>query len=116
MMMVTLPGLPMFGHGQIEGFSEKYGMEYRYAKWDEQPDRDLIQRHEREIFPLMKRRHLFADVKNFLLYDFFTPEGSVNENVFAYSNRAGDERALVVYNNKYESGKGVDPFLGRLFG
>jgi glycosidase len=105
-MMVTLPGLPMFSHGQIEGFSEKYGMEYRYAKWDEQPDLSLIQRHEREIFPLMKRRHLFADVRNFLLYDFFAPEGHVNENVFAYSNRSGDERALVVYNNKYEQAKG----------
>ena len=41
-MMVTMPGLPMFGHGQVEGYSEKYGMEYRYAKWDEQPDWDLI--------------------------------------------------------------------------
>jgi hypothetical protein len=105
-MMVTLPGLPMFGHGQIEGFSEKYGMEYRYAKWDEQSDRNLVHRHEREIFPLMKRRHLFSDVKNFLLYDFFAPEGYVNENVFAYSNRAGGERTLVVYNNKYEQAKG----------
>jgi glycosidase len=106
MMMATLPGLPMFGHGQIEGFSEKYGMEYRYAKWEEQADRDLIRRHEREIFPVLKRRHLFADVTHFLLYDFFTPEGEVNENVFAYSNRAGDEQALVVYNNKYEATKG----------
>jgi glycosidase len=106
MMMITLPGLPMFGHGQIEGFTEKYGMEYRYAKWDEQPDQDLVQRHEREIFPLIKRRHLFADVKNFLLYDFFAPEGYVNENVFVYSNRAGKERALVVYNNKYDQAKG----------
>ena len=105
-MMVTMPGLPMFGHGQIEGFNEKYGMEYRYAKWDEQPDQELIQRHEREIFPLMKRRYLFADVKNFLLYDFFTPEGYVNENVFAYSNRFGDERALVIYHNKYDSAQG----------
>ena len=54
----------------------------------------------------MKRRHLFADVKNFLLYDFFTPEGYVNENVFAYSNRSGDERALVIYHNKYDSAQG----------
>lgn len=106
MLMVTMPGLPMFGHGQIEGFAEKYGMEYRRAYWDEQPDPYLIQRHEREIFPLMKRRYLFADVQNFLLYDFFTPEGYVNENVFAYSNRAGEERALVVYNNKYEQARG----------
>ena len=105
-MMATLPGLPMFAHGQIEGFNEKYGMEYRYAKWDEQPDQELIQRHAREIFPLMKRRYLFSDVKHFLLYDFFTPEGVVNENVFAYSNRAGDKRALVIYHNKYESARG----------
>ena len=105
-MMVTMPGLPMFAHGQIEGFNEKYGMEYRYAKWDEPPDQELIQRHEREIFPLAKRRHLFSDVKNFLLYDFFTPEGYVNENVFAYSNRSGDERALVIYQNKYDSARG----------
>ncbi|MCD6402220.1 MAG: alpha-amylase, partial [Anaerolineales bacterium] len=26
-LLVTLPGLPMFGHGQIEGLTEKYGME-----------------------------------------------------------------------------------------
>jgi hypothetical protein len=105
-MMVTMPGLPMFAHGQIEGFNEKYGMEYRYAKWDEQPDEELIQRHEREIFPLIKRRHLFSDVKNFLLYDFFTPEGYVNENVFAYSNRSGNDRAFILYHNKYESAQG----------
>ena len=105
-MMVTMPGLPMFAHGQIEGLNEKYGMEYRHAKWDEQPDQELIQRHQREIFPLMKRRHLFSDVKHFLLYDFFTPEGYVNENVFAYSNCSGDERALIVYHNKYESAQG----------
>ena len=37
-LMATLPGLPMFGHGQIEGFTEKYGMEYHRAYWDEQPD------------------------------------------------------------------------------
>ena len=105
-MMVTMPGLPMFAHGQIEGFNEKYGMEYRSAKWDEQPDQELILRHEKEMFSLMKRRHLFADVKNFLLYDFFTPEGFVNENVFAYSNSVGDERALIIYHNKYESAQG----------
>ena len=30
-MMATMPGLPMFGHGQVEGFTERYGMEYRRA-------------------------------------------------------------------------------------
>ena len=55
-MMATLPGLPMFGHGQIEGFTEKYGMEYRVAYWDEIPDGYLVERHEREIFPLLRQR------------------------------------------------------------
>ncbi len=105
-MMATLPGLPMFGHGQIEGYAEKYGMEYRRAYWDERPDSELIARHERQIFPLLHRRHIFAGVENFLLYDFFTPEGHVNEDVFAYSNRVGDERGLVVYHNKYADTRG----------
>jgi glycosidase len=105
-MMATMPGLPMFGHGQVEGFTEKYGMEYRRAYWDERPDSDLVERHEREIFPLLRRRALFAGVENFLLYDLFTPEGHVNEDVFAYSNRVGDERALIIYHNKYAETRG----------
>ncbi|MCF7805568.1 MAG: alpha-amylase [Candidatus Marinimicrobia bacterium] len=105
-MMVTMPGLPMIGHGQIEGYTEKYGMEYKRAYRDETPDDHLIQRHEREVFPLMKKRYLFADVENFQLYDLFAPEGHVNENVFAYSNRSGDEKGLVTYNNKFEDAKG----------
>jgi hypothetical protein len=41
-----------------------------------------------------------------LLYDFFAPEGHVNEDVFAYSNATDDERALVIYHNKYASARG----------
>jgi glycosidase len=106
-MMSTLPGLPMFGHGQIEGFTEKYGMEYRWPRYEENPDHWLVERHEREIAPLLKRRWLFAESGNFLLYDFFTGSGAVDENVFAYSNRSGNERALVVYNNRYGSTHGT---------
>ncbi len=105
-LMVTLPGLPMFGHGQIEGFREKYGMEYRRAKWEEQVDEGLVRGHEWRIFPLNHRRALFAEVENFLLYDFTTPEGYVNEDVFAYSNRRGEERGLVLYHNRYASTHG----------
>ncbi|MCK4893802.1 MAG: alpha-amylase, partial [Calditrichia bacterium] len=50
-VMATMPGLPMFGHGQLEGFAEKYGMEYRKAYWEEKEDGFLIERHNREIFP-----------------------------------------------------------------
>ena len=105
-LMVTMPGLPMLGHGQIEGFAEKYGMEFRRPLWDETPDRALIERHEREIFPLMRMRPLFAGVEQFLLYDFFSTDGAVNEDVFAYSNRLDDERGLVVYNNRFAEARG----------
>ncbi|MGD0730001.1 MAG: alpha-amylase family glycosyl hydrolase [Terracidiphilus sp.] len=106
-LMATLPGLPMFGHGQIEGFTEKYGMEYQRPRYDETPDRWLVERHDREIAPLLKRRSLFAESGNFLLYDFFQDGGKVDENVFAYSNRNGDDRALVVYNNHYGATRGT---------
>jgi len=106
-MMVTMPGLPMFGHGQIEGLREKYGMEYRRAYWKEEPNTGLVQAHERYIFPLLRRRRLFAGSEGFLLYDLQTPEGHVNKDVFAYSNRLGDERCLVVYHNRYAQARGT---------
>ncbi|MBN1241380.1 MAG: alpha-amylase [Spirochaetales bacterium] len=106
-LMATMPGLPMFGHGQVEGFEEKYGMEYRRPYRDEAPDAELVARHEREIFPLLKKRYLFADVERFLLYDFVAQDGSVNENVFAYSNGTAGERALVLYNNAYARADGA---------
>ena len=105
-LLVTMPGLPMFGHGQIEGFTEKYGMEYRRAYWDEPVDEDMVRRHEAQIFPLMRRRHLFSGAANFAFYDFHTPDGWVDENVFAYSNRAGGERAIIFYNNAYNTTRG----------
>jgi glycosidase len=109
-LMATLPGLPMFGHGQIEGFTEKYGMEYQRPRYDETADHWLVERHEREIAPLLHRRALFAESSNFLLYDFFEGSGSVDENIFAYSNRNGGDRALVVYNNRYGATHGTIDF------
>ena len=105
-VMATLPGLPMFGHGQVEGLAERYGMEYRRAYWDEQPDRGLVARHERQIFPLLHRRPLFAEVEHFNIYDFFAADGSACEDVFAYSNRRGDERSLVLYHNRFATARG----------
>jgi hypothetical protein len=96
----------MFGHGQVEGFSEKYGMEFRRAKRDETPDEGLVRGHEWRIFPLLHRRYLFADVEQFLLFDFYSPNGNVDEEVFAYSNRFKDERGLVIYHNKFAETRG----------
>ncbi|MCX6034252.1 MAG: alpha-amylase, partial [Chloroflexi bacterium] len=62
---------------------------------------------------LTHRRALFANVDDFWLYDFYIPDprtleasGIVNEDVFAYSNRLGNERGLVVYHNKFAETRG----------
>ncbi len=100
-LLSTLPGLPMFGHGQVEGYAEKYGMEYRRAYRDEKPDTGFIQYHDDVIAPLLHRRYIFANVENFLLYHFFNTDGRVVEDVFAYSNRSGEDKALIIYHNKF---------------
>jgi hypothetical protein len=107
MVMATLPGLPMLGHGQIEGFAEKYGMEFRRATRDERPDRWLVERHERELFPLFHRRAWFAEADDFLLYDLVSDGGGVDESVLAYSNGSGPTRSLVVYHARFGSTAGT---------
>ncbi|TVR32304.1 MAG: hypothetical protein EA404_07925, partial [Spirochaetaceae bacterium] len=102
-VMVTMPGLPMFGHGQVQGFAEKYGMEFRRAYWQEKPDMELVGRHQRELFPLMRRRYQFSGVDNFRLYDLWGDQGQVHEDVYAYSNQAYGARSLVLYNNAYQT-------------
>jgi predicted flap endonuclease-1-like 5' DNA nuclease/glycosidase len=103
-LCATLPGLPMLGHGQVEGFGERYGMEYRRAYYHETADEGLVDYHYQQIFPLLRKRYLFAEVENFVLYD--AHEGhAVNEDVFVYSNRAGSERALVAFHNKYSQAR-----------
>jgi glycosidase len=128
-LMAALPGLPMFGHGQVEGFREKYGMEFRKPKWDERPNEGLVKGHEWKVFPLLQRRRVFAEAEHFLLYDYYVqgaPDGGkggfVNEDVFALSNRSGGERGLVVYHNRYAETRGwirtsaafMDKAAGRL--
>ncbi|GAA3750742.1 alpha-amylase family glycosyl hydrolase [Terriglobus aquaticus] len=106
-LLATLPGLPMFGHGQIEGFTEQYGMEFKAAKMKEWPNEGLISRFEHEIAPLLRNRKIFAESANFVLYDFWKGDGSVDENVFAYSNNYYGERSLILYNNTYPSTRGT---------
>ena len=106
-MMATLPGLPMFGHGQIEGYAEKYGMEYTRAYYNEEPDHGLMEHHDRVIFPILRQRHKFCGVHHFALLDFYA-DGGVNESVFAFANRSTrtNEPSLVLYNNRCESTAG----------
>src|SRR3954451_21338497 len=104
-VLATLPGLPMLGHGQVQGFGEKYGMEFRRAMVAEEADPWLIERHEREIFPLLHRRSWFAGSADFLLYDFVTADG-VDDGVLAYSNGSGPQRSLVLYHTRFASTAG----------
>ena len=105
-MLATLPGLPMFGHGQVEGFSERYGMEFQRARLAEEPNPPLVAQHEERIFPLLHRRSLFAEARDFALYDLVADDGGVNEDVFAYSNREGGSSSLIVYHNRYAEVRG----------
>jgi glycosidase len=105
-LLATLPGLPMIGHGQIEGFAEKYGMEFQRARLDEIPNEGLVARFEAEIVPLLHERWRFAGAADFRLYDVVADGGGLAEDVYAYSNGRGADRSLVVYHNKFGSAAG----------
>ena len=110
-LLATMPGLPMFGHGQLEGFKEKYGMEYRKAYWNEVADQNLINEHGRRIFPLLKMRYLYSECFNFNLFDVINPNSSkIEESIYAYingiTNDSNSTLSIVLYNNKYEHAEG----------
>ena len=106
-LLATLPGLPMVGHGQIEGFHEKYGMEYKRAYYNEQPNGWLVGEHYRRIFPLFRRRFLFSGVEYFQLFDCYNHDGGVEESVYAFVNGIESERTLILVNNRYEMCSGT---------
>lgn len=76
-------------------------MEYKQSYYKENADEHLVWRHTKELFPLMKMRYLFNQVENFELYDFLDKHGDVNNSVYAFSNKSGNDSALVLYNNSY---------------
>jgi uridine kinase len=100
-LLATLPGLPMLGHGQIEGYRERYGMEYRRARWAEPLDEGHAGHFDRMIVPLLRRRSVFAATERFRLYDATGEDGQVVEDVYAFSNRGGSQQILVVVHNRH---------------
>jgi len=82
-------------------------MDFKRALLQEVPNQGLMDRYQREITPLLKDRYLFAESAHFVLYDFWNEHGGVDENVFAYSNRSGGERAVILYNNVYQGTRGT---------
>ena len=101
-LLATLPGLPMLGHGQVEGFRERYGHEFRRARWDEPVDQAHAEHFERTIVPLLRRRAAFSGTDRFHLYDALDDGGGVVEDVYAFSNGAGVERNLVLVHHRQE--------------
>jgi hypothetical protein len=106
-LLCTLPGLPMFGHGQIEGFSEKYGMDFLMPYLDESADDNLYNQHQRLITPILKRRELFAFSENFVLHDFKDFNGNDIEDVIIFSNAYHHRSALVLFNNSANPQQGI---------
>jgi glycosidase len=100
-LLATLPGLPMLGHGQVEGLRERYGMEFRKARWDEPIDQSHADHFAWAIVPLLRRRAAFSGTTDFRLYDAKREDGSVDENVYAYSNGRGADRSLVLVHHHF---------------
>jgi len=98
-LLATLPGLPMIAHGQLEGFEEKYGMEFARDYRDESPDEGFLDHHERMIFPLLRERSLFAGAGRLRLFDVRADDGSVLEDIYCYVNATDGRLALVLFNN-----------------
>lgn len=98
-LLAALPGMPLFAHGQVEGLTEKYGMEFGKPRLDEEPNRWWIARYEREVAPLLKRRELFAGSDRFELFDGVAPGGEVVGSVYAFTNGGAAGKSLTLYNN-----------------
>jgi len=80
-------------------------MEYRRAYREERVDTGFLDYHRSQIFPLLRRRRLFSGAELFQLFDFTRGE-QIDDNVFAFVNGQGSERALVVYHNRDASTAG----------
>jgi glycosidase len=100
-LLATLPGLPMLGHGQVEGWRERYGHEFRRARWDEPVDTGHVEHFERTIVPLLRRRAAFSGTSRFHLYDALDDGGAVIEDVYAFTNGTGPDRNLVLVHHRF---------------
>lgn len=96
--MSALPGLPMFGHGQIEGFAECYGMDFQAPMLNEKPDDEFIKMHKQWITPLLRQRKRFTSAEKMSIFNFIQ-DGLVNEDIFVFSIVSEGYRSFIIYNN-----------------
>ncbi len=99
-LMAVLPGFPLFGHGQFEGLTEQYGMDFSHPFKDEPYDLEFIDEHKKLIAPLLKQRFRFSDPDNFMMFDFIDPSGKINENIHVFFNKVQTTKSLIIFNNQ----------------
>jgi len=107
-LLCTLPGTPLFGHGQAEGLSEEYGMEFAAPRLPERPDEGFREHHRRVLAPLLRQRERFASAANLTFLRVLGPGGEL-ERVHAHCFAADGRHlpALVVFNHSPESVAGT---------
>lgn len=98
-LLATMPGIPMLNHGQIEGFAERFGMDFLAPRMEEKEDDELIRQHEKWIFPLLRMRSCFSDTRTFRLFEVLDKKEHSLPQVYAYLNQYQDHRFLVLVNN-----------------
>ncbi len=99
-LMAALPGMPMIGHGQFEGYSEQYGMDFARPLQNENPDTQFLNDHKRFVTPLLDQRFRFSDSKNLKMYDFVDNFSKLDENVYIFFNKVKSLRSLIIFNNQ----------------
>ena len=107
-LQATLPGLPLLAHGQVDGLSEQYGMEFQRPHLIDRPNPRTVAMHQKWIAPLLRLRALFGQAEGFRLFEF--KSGAHGQDcVYAYTQRRGGLRALILVNASPE------PRRGRIF-
>lgn len=97
-LMVSLPGVPMFGHGQLEGFAEWYGMDFSKPMLDESTHTEFLAEHQRLISPLLLQRRRFTSAEGIAIFDLQN-DGQTNEDVYIFSIISDNQKSLVIFNN-----------------
>ena len=113
-VLATLPGLPMLGHGQVQGFGEKYGMEFRRATLDEQPGPVAGRAARARDLPAPPSAGLVRRGARLPALRPRDRRRSVDDGVLAYSNGSGPERSLVLYHTQFASTSGRIHRVGAL--
>lgn len=98
MLLATFPGAPLFNHGQIDGFKEKYAMDLLHPQLRETANEELRKWFKSSVTPLLET-NLFTSSVNFRWYIVRNSQGQKNSDVFVYSNKDDTEVFLCMFNN-----------------